>query len=146
MLDIRAAGWRLHTLRTKMGPGRSAAPQGCCCCPLRIVIVMEMRNSRAFSFLLAIATSLSASAQVTAVRSARMIDVERGEYVNNAVILIEHGKITQVGSGLAIPAGATLIDLKRRRSFPGRVHICPPLPSNIVAESDLTRFCRFAFI
>jgi len=23
---------------------------------------------------------------------------------------------------------------------------CPPLPSNIVAETDLARFCRFAFI
>ncbi len=84
---------------------------------------MEMRNSRAFSFLLAIATSLSASAQVTAVRSARMIDVERGEYVNNVVILIEHGKIIQVGSGLAIPAGATLIDLKEATLIPGLIDV-----------------------
>src|SRR5579863_9646222 len=82
-----------------------------------------MRDSRAFSFLVAIAISLSASAQVTALRSARMIDVVRGEYVNNAVILIEHGKITQAGSGLAIPAGTSVIDLKGATLLPGLIDV-----------------------
>jgi imidazolonepropionase-like amidohydrolase len=80
-----------------------------------------MINPRAFYFLCSIAISLGASAQVTAVRGARMIDVRRGEYVNGAVILIEQGKIAQVGSGLAIPAGANLIDLQGATLLPGLI-------------------------
>ena len=36
----------------------------------------------------------------------------------------------------------------RRNSFRSIVQLvtCPPLPSNIVAETDIARFCRFAFI
>ncbi|SPE27469.1 hypothetical protein SBA3_1360013 [Candidatus Sulfopaludibacter sp. SbA3] len=69
------------------------------------------------------AISLSLSVQVTAVRGARMIDVERGEYVNNAVVLIEHGKITQAGGGLAIPAGANVIALNGATLMPGLIDV-----------------------
>jgi hypothetical protein len=34
-----------------------------------------------------------------------------------------------------------------RGPLPDRLLVtCPPLPSNIVAETDSVRFCRFAFI
>jgi len=49
-------------------------------------------------------------APITAVRSARMLDVKTGSYVPNAVILIQDGKIIDAGSGLSIPAGAKIID------------------------------------
>jgi imidazolonepropionase-like amidohydrolase len=80
-----------------------------------------MKNCQASFILFSLAICLSASAQVTAVRSARMIDVEHGAYVNDAVILIEQGKITQLGSGLPIPAGATVIDLKSATLLPGLI-------------------------
>ncbi len=76
---------------------------------------------RVLSVLLALALSHSALAQVIAVRSARMLDVERGEYVNNAVILIEHGKIVQAGGGVQVPAGATVMDLKGATLLPGLI-------------------------
>jgi imidazolonepropionase-like amidohydrolase len=78
-----------------------------------------MRNQRAAFLLFSVA--ISASAQVTAVRSARMVDVERGEYVNNAVILIENGKISRAGSRLPIPDGAKVIDLKGACLLPGLI-------------------------
>jgi len=81
----------------------------------------KMRNKLPSCVLFSMAGLACASAQVTAVRSARMLDVERGEYVNNAVILIEHGKITQVGSGLAIPAGASVIDMGGATLMPGLI-------------------------
>jgi len=71
--------------------------------------------------LISLSISFTAAAQVTAVRSARMLDVQRGEYVNNPVILIEQGKISQVGAGLSIPAGATVIDLKDATLLPGLI-------------------------
>lgn len=79
-----------------------------------------MRSQRALPLLLT-AVSISASAQVTAVRGARMLDAVRGEYVNNAVILIEGGKITHAGSGLAIPPEASVIDLKDATILPGLI-------------------------
>jgi imidazolonepropionase-like amidohydrolase len=82
-----------------------------------------MKNCRTSFILFSLAICLSASAQVTAVRSARMIDVEHGAYVDDAVILIEQGKITQLGSGLPIPAGATVIDLKSATLLPGLIDV-----------------------
>jgi hypothetical protein len=45
-------------------------------------------------------------ALITAVRSTRMLDVTSGQYLSDAVILIQNGKIAEVGSGLTVPAGA----------------------------------------
>ena len=39
---------------------------------------------------------------VTAVRSARMLDVKAGAYVPSAAVLIQNGRIVDAGSGLAL--------------------------------------------
>jgi imidazolonepropionase-like amidohydrolase len=67
------------------------------------------------------ATATSAFAQVTAVRSQRMLDVKSGSYVSNAVVLIEGGKITDAGSGLAIPPGTAVVDLGTATLLPGLI-------------------------
>jgi imidazolonepropionase-like amidohydrolase len=59
--------------------------------------------------------------KTTAVRSARMLDVKAGQIVNNAVILIVNGRITAVGSGLAIPRDAEVIDLGDALVLPGLI-------------------------
>ena len=56
-----------------------------------------------------------------AVRAARMLDVEKGSYVADAVVLIKDGKITASGSNLAIPAGAKLVDLGDATILPGLI-------------------------
>ena len=61
------------------------------------------------------------SPPMTAVRGARMLDVKTGEYVANAVILIQNGKIAKVGSSLAIPAGAKVIDAGSATLLPGLI-------------------------
>jgi imidazolonepropionase-like amidohydrolase len=57
----------------------------------------------------------------SAVRAAAMLDVESGKLVPNPVVLIEGNKIRAVGSGLAIPAGARVIDLGSATLLPGLV-------------------------
>lgn len=57
----------------------------------------------------------------TAVRAARMIDVRAGRVVENAVVLIEDGRITAAGAGLAVPAGAEVIDLGSATLLPGLI-------------------------
>ncbi|MEN3336565.1 MAG: hypothetical protein V7647_241 [Acidobacteriota bacterium] len=54
-----------------------------------------------------------------AVRAGRLIDGLGGAPVTDAVILIDNDRITAVGRGLAIPAGARVIDLSRSTVLPG---------------------------
>ena len=54
-----------------------------------------------------------------AIRAGRLIDGRGGPPVANAVILVEGERITAVGSGLPIPAGARVIDLSTSTVLPG---------------------------
>jgi len=56
-----------------------------------------------------------------AIRAGRLIDGRGGPPVANAVILIDGERITAVGPGLAIPAGARVIDLSRYTVLPGLI-------------------------
>lgn len=60
-------------------------------------------------------------AEVTAIRAGKLIDPETGRAASNQVILVDGEKITAVGSGIAIPAGATVIDLSDLTVLPGLV-------------------------
>ena len=60
-------------------------------------------------------------AEVTALRAGRLIDPETGRATANAVVLVEGEKITAVGANLAIPLGATVIDLSDLTVLPGLV-------------------------
>src|SRR5215470_8589977 len=74
--------------------------------------------------LLASATAAQAPAQpvaITAIKAGRLIDPETGTASVNQVILVEGEKIKEVGANLAIPAGATIIDLSKLTVLPGLV-------------------------
>lgn len=59
--------------------------------------------------------------QSVAIRAERLIDGKSDTVVNNAVVLIVGEKIAAVGSGLAIPANARLIDLGDATLLPGLI-------------------------
>ena len=74
--------------------------------------------------LLAVATvagQTSDPAPVTAIRAGRLIDPEAGRALTNQVILVEGTRIKEVGANVAIPAGATVIDLSNMTVLPGLV-------------------------
>ena len=76
----------------------------------------------AFLFLeLIIAFQASAHAESTALRAGRMLDVVTGKIVTDAVVLIENGKISKVGSHLPIPPGVEVIDLGNVTLLPGLI-------------------------
>src|SRR5262245_14845145 len=56
-----------------------------------------------------------------AIKAARLFDGKGDTEIQNAVVLIEGSKITQVGSGLSVPAGATVIDLGDATLVPGLI-------------------------
>jgi len=72
--------------------------------------------------------STHAYGQVTAIKAGRLIDPASGTASLNQIILIEKDKITAIGGEIAIPAGATVIDLSRSTILPGlfdmHTHLC----------------------
>jgi imidazolonepropionase-like amidohydrolase len=60
-----------------------------------------------------------AAAQVTAIKAGRLVDPDAGTVLTDQVILVRDNKIDSVGKGLAIPAGAKVIDLSSKTVLPG---------------------------
>jgi imidazolonepropionase-like amidohydrolase len=56
-----------------------------------------------------------------AIKAGRLFDAKTGAVTNNAVILIEGDKITAIGPGVNVPAGAEVIDLKDKTVLPGLI-------------------------
>lgn len=91
---------------------------------------MMRKRSVVFSLILGALLTLSgvASAQpqsqparITAIKAGRLVDPETGTAAVNVVIIVEGEKIKDVGPNLAIPAGATVIDLSKLTVLPGLV-------------------------
>ena len=61
------------------------------------------------------------AAPLTAIRAGRLIDPATGAVATDQVILVEGNKFKAVGAGLAIPAGAEVIDLSGLTVLPGLV-------------------------
>ena len=69
-------------------------------------------------------TSLPAAAQsnqVTAIRCGRLLNPVDGSITVNAVIIVRGERVEQVGAGLRIPDGATVIDLQSYTVLPGLI-------------------------
>jgi imidazolonepropionase-like amidohydrolase len=68
--------------------------------------------------------NISVSAQtpkVIVLKAARMLDVKAGNIVNNPVVIIENGRIKDVGEKLMIPKNAEMIDLGDVTLLPGLI-------------------------
>jgi imidazolonepropionase-like amidohydrolase len=59
----------------------------------------------------------------TVLRAAHLVEPRTGKRIDNAVIVIDSGRITSVTSGGAVPAGATLIDLGNATVLPGLIDV-----------------------
>jgi len=83
---------------------------------------MQIVNlGRTLLILLLVGASTPLASQVTAIRAGRLIDPETGKVATNQIILVEDGKFTAIGPGLAIPRGAEVIDLSDLTVLPGLV-------------------------
>ena len=61
------------------------------------------------------------SASQIALKTGAVIDVRRGVSVPGAVILIENGQISAVGTNVTVPTGVKIIDLSRWTIIPGLI-------------------------
>jgi len=64
---------------------------------------------------------LASADQVVAIRAGKLFDARAGTLTNNQVILLKGDRITDVGAGLQVPPGATVIDLSGATVMPGMI-------------------------
>lgn len=70
-----------------------------------------------------------ARAQLLAVKAMHMLDPVTGQRVDDAVVLIDGQRVTKVGSKLAVPVGAHVIDLGETTILPGLIDVHTHLSS-----------------
>ncbi|MBJ7313146.1 amidohydrolase family protein [Rugamonas sp. CCM 8940] len=68
--------------------------------------------------------------RLIAIKAAHMLDVRSGATLEQAVVLIDGERITAAGSRLAIPAGASVIDLGDKTLLPGLIDMHTHLTGN----------------
>jgi imidazolonepropionase-like amidohydrolase len=70
---------------------------------------------------LLLSTATFAQPKIKAIKAGKLIDVTNSTVLTNQVIIITDDKITAVGAGLAMPAGAEVIDLSNYTVLPGLI-------------------------
>ncbi len=85
----------------------------------------------------AVAACVAVSAQepATVIRAGRMFDARSGTMLANQTIVIRGERIAEVGAGLAIPAGARVIDLTGATVLPGMIDAHVHVALNVPNES-----------
>ena len=80
------------------------------------------------------------SGQVIAITAGTLVDPSDGSQTTNQTILVEAGKITQVGAGIRTPADAIRIDLSREVVMPGLIDAHTHLLATVDPKWDLGDF------
>jgi imidazolonepropionase-like amidohydrolase len=80
--------------------------------------------------------AVPAFAQVTVIKAGRLIQPEEGTVAGDQVIVVRANKIEAVGAGLAIPPGATVIDLSKMTVVPGLIDCHTHLADGKYGEGD----------
>lgn len=74
-----------------------------------------------FSVFLNLFSTANAQSIIKAIKAGKLIDVTTGKVLEHQIILIDNNKITNIGSNIAIPADAEIIDLSNATVLPGLI-------------------------
>src|SRR5690348_13398069 len=76
--------------------------------------------------------------QIVAIRAGRLFDARSGMMLANQLILVRGDRISDVGPGLAIPAGARVIDLSNATVMPGMIDAHVHINTGGISETQRT--------
>jgi imidazolonepropionase-like amidohydrolase len=92
------------------------------------------------SFALLFVFSVSVCGQIIAIKAGKIVDPESGTVSSNQTIIVENGRITQIGANASIPANATVIDLSNSVVLPGLFDMHTHLCMDVQAARDAGRY------
>ncbi|MDJ1503145.1 metal-dependent hydrolase family protein [Xanthocytophaga agilis] len=82
---------------------------------------MKLKFILLFALTIIFCQLVAAQSRLKAIKAGKVIDVVSGTVLNQQVILIDSNTIVNIGSGLAIPANAEVIDLSHATVLPGLI-------------------------
>jgi imidazolonepropionase-like amidohydrolase len=103
---------------------------------MRRIISIAMKQFLAIAAATTVFSAQIAAPPVIALRAARLIDGSGAAPIAPAVVIVRGDRIDAVGSGLAIPAGARVIDLGAATLLPGLIDLHTHLTSTGVHWED----------
>src|SRR6267142_1991676 len=81
-----------------------------------------------FAATLLLLSAIVCQAQIIAIKASKLVDPETGTTAINQTVIVEGRKIKAIGGDLAVPQGATVIDLSNSTVLPGlfdaHTHMC----------------------
>ena len=95
-----------------------------------------MLRSAAVGLFLPVSLLAQQPSPITAIKAGSLIDGSGGAPVKNAVVLVQGERITAAGAGVAIPAGATVIDLTGFTLLPGFIDAHVHLAGRTIGDGD----------
>jgi imidazolonepropionase-like amidohydrolase len=96
----------------------------------------EVRMTKIAVLLVATLCVSAVSAQMTVIKAGRLVQPETGTVASNQLIVIRDNKIEKVGTDIAIPAGAHIIDLSNMTVLPGLIDCHTHLADGKFGEGD----------
>ena len=81
--------------------------------------------------------------QLVAIRAGRLFDARSGTMLTNQVVIVRGDRIAEVGSGLAIPSGANVIDLSNATVMPGMIDAHVHVNTGGDSEAQRLQFLPF---
>jgi imidazolonepropionase-like amidohydrolase len=93
-----------------------------------------------------------ANAQIIAIKAGKLVNPDTGTTALNQIILVEKGKIKEIGGNVEIPKDATVIDLSNQTVLPGlfdcHTHMCQtaPIENRSLFVLDMTQPTAFRAI
>jgi imidazolonepropionase-like amidohydrolase len=92
------------------------------------------------SFALLFVFSVSVCGQIIAIKAGKIVDPESGTVSSNQTIIVENGRIAQIGANVSMPANATVIDLSNSVVLPGLFDMHTHLCMDVQAARDAGRY------
>ena len=86
--------------------------------------------------MIALLMLLAVQGPVTAIRAGNLIDGTGAAPMKNAVILVQDGRISAVGTNVPVPSGASVIDLSGETVLPGFIDAHVHLASHVIGDGD----------